>query len=83
MESDNLVIDGKKFDYLPASAEDQLRAKPIYKSFTGWKSSTVGIEKFEDLPDNAKSYIKAIQTFIDVPITFISVGPERTENIII
>jgi hypothetical protein len=41
------------------------------------------IKSFEDLPDNAQSYIKAIETFIEVPITFISVGPERTENIII
>ncbi len=38
---------------------------------------------FEDLPNNAQSYIKAIEAFIEVPITFISVGPERTENIII
>ena len=41
------------------------------------------VKSFEDLPDNAQNYIKAIETFIEVPITFISVGPERTENIII
>jgi adenylosuccinate synthase len=35
------------------------------------------------LPKNAQTYIKAIEDFIEVPITFISVGPERTENIVI
>ena len=76
-------IDGKKFDYLPASAEDQLRAKPIYKSFTGWKSSTVGIEKFEDLPDNAKKYIKELEKFVETTISSISTSPERKDTILI
>ena len=58
-------------------------AEPVYEIFDGWMDDISTVKSYEDLPDNAKSYIKAIQTFIDVPITFISVGPERTENIII
>ena len=58
-------------------------AEPVYEIFDGWMDDISTVKSFEDLPDNAKSYIKTIQTFIDVPITFISVGPERTENIII
>ena len=42
-------INGKKVDYLPAAVEDQLKVKPIYKSFQGWKSETKGIKKFNDL----------------------------------
>ena len=33
-------LNGKKIDYLPAAAEDQLKIKPIYEIFEGWKSST-------------------------------------------
>ena len=51
-------LDGKKIDYLPAGYNDQLKVKPIYKTFEGWKSSTEGVKNFEDLPDNAKNYIK-------------------------
>ena len=40
-------LDGKKVDYLPAAVDDQLKVKPIYKSFKGWKSSTKGIKNFE------------------------------------
>ena len=58
-------------------------AEPVYETLKGWKDDISSIKNFEDLPKNAQTYIKAIEDFIEVPITFISVGPERTENIII
>ena len=58
-------------------------AEPVYETFEGWTDDISKVKSFEDLPNNAQSYIKAIEAFIEVPITFISVGPERTENIII
>ena len=58
-------------------------AEPVYETFDGWTDDISTVKSFEDLPNNAQNYIKAIETFIEVPITFISVGPERTENIII
>ncbi len=58
-------------------------AEPVYETFEGWTDDISTVKSFEDLPNNAQSYIKAIEAFIEVPITFISVGPERTENIII
>ena len=76
-------INGKKFDYLPASIDDQFVAKPIYKSFKGWKSSTVGIRNFDELPDNAKNYIKELERFIETRISSISTSPERNDTILI
>ena len=76
-------INGKKFDYLPASVDDQFMVKPIYKSFKGWKSSTVGIKKFEKLPENAKNYIKELEKFIETKISSISTSPERNDTILI
>ena len=58
-------------------------AEPVYETFDGWTDDISSVKSFEDLPNNAQSYIKAIEAFTEVPITFISVGPERTENIII
>ena len=58
-------------------------AEPVYETFDGWTDDISTVKSFEDLPNNAQSYIKAIEAFIEVPITIISVGPERTENIII
>ena len=76
-------INGKKFDYLPASVDDQFMAKPIYKSFKGWRSSTVGIKNFDGLPDNAKYYIKELEKFIETTISSISTSPERNDTILI
>ena len=76
-------LDGKKIDYLPASVEDQIKIKPIYKIFDGWKSSTNGIKDINDLPDNAKKYIYAIQDFIGAKISSISTSPERDDTILV
>ena len=76
-------LDGKKIDYLPASAEDQLKIRPIYKIFKGWKSSTKGIKDFESLPENAKKYISSIQKFIGAKVSSISTSPEREDTILL
>ena len=76
-------LDGKKIDYLPAAVDDQLNVKPIYKTFKGWKSSTRGIKKFDDLPDNAKVYINELEQFIETKVSSISTSPERNDTILI
>ena len=76
-------IDGKEIDYLPAAVEDQLKVRPIYKSFKGWKSETKGIKKFDDLPQNAKIYIKELEKFIEANVSSISTSPERNDTILI
>ena len=74
---------GKKIDYLPAAVDDQLKVKPIYKTFEGWKSSTKGIKKFHDLPVNAKKYISELEKFIETKVSSISTSPERNDTILI
>ena len=76
-------LDGKRIDYLPAAVEDQLKIKPIYKTFPGWKVPTNGIKNIEELPDNAKKYIKALETFIETKISSISTSPEREDTILL
>ncbi len=76
-------INGKKIDYLPAAADDQLKVKPVYKVFKGWKSSTKGIKEFDKLPENAKVYIKELEKFIETKISSISTSPERKDTILI
>ena len=76
-------INGKKIDYLPAAVDDQFKVRPIYKRFNGWKSSTNGIKNFNDLPENAKIYIKELEKFIETKISSISTSPERNDTILI
>ena len=76
-------LDGNKIDYLPAAVDDQLRVKPIYKTFEGWKTSTKGIKNFNDLPKNAKKYISELEKFIETKVSSISTSPERNDTILI
>jgi len=76
-------LDGKQLDYLPAGAEYQFKIEPIYKTFSGWKKSTKGIRNVEDLPDNARKYIYALEDFIEAKISSISTSPEREDTILI
>ena len=76
-------LDGKKLDYFPAAVEDQLKIRPIYKTFPGWKTSTQGAKNIETLPDNAKNYIYALEDFIETKISSISTSPEREDTILL
>ncbi len=76
-------LDGIKIDYLPAAVDDQLKVKPVYKTFEGWKASTKGIKNFKDLPENAKKYVSDLEKFIETKVSSISTSPERNDTILI
>ena len=76
-------LDGKKIDYLPAAVEDQLKIKPIYKTFPGWRTSTNGIKDMDALPENAKKYIYAVEEFIGAKVSSVSTSPERDDTILV
>ncbi|PKG35418.1 MULTISPECIES: adenylosuccinate synthase [Psychrobacter] len=56
---------------------------PKYETLQGWSESTVGITNYDDLPENAKIYIKRIEALIDCPVDIISTGPDREETIVL
>ena len=76
-------LNGKQTNYLPAAVEDQLKIRPIYKVFKGWKSSTKGVKEFDKLPENAKIYVKELEKFVEAKISSISTSPERQDTILI
>jgi adenylosuccinate synthase len=76
-------IEGKKINYLPSAIDEQNKAKPIYKTYKGWKKSTAGIKNFDQLPENAKVYIKDLEKFIETKVSSISTSPERNDTILI
>ena len=76
-------LNGEKIDYLPASADQQYKVKPIYKTFEGWKTTTCGIKKFSELPEKAQNYINFIESFTETKVSTISTSPERKDTILI
>ncbi|NKB35071.1 MAG: adenylosuccinate synthase [Pseudomonadales bacterium] len=55
--------------------------EPIYEELPGWKDTTFGAKSLDDLPENARSYIKFIEDTVEVPVDIISTGPDREETI--
>ena len=76
------TINGKRVSYENISTESMSKIKPVYKTVPGWSEKTNGLKKYDNLPNNAKEYIKEIEKQIGVKVSFISTGAER-ENIIV
>ena len=75
-------VDGKITTELP-STEAQKGAKPVYKEFKGWLCDTSKARKWNDLPVEARNYIKEIEKIVSVPVKSISVGPQRDAIILL
>jgi adenylosuccinate synthase len=71
----------KVIDYIPASLEDLAKCEPIYEEFDGWDTSIENARSYEDLPENAKIYLKKIEDFTETRISIVSVGPRRDQTI--
>ena len=76
-------IDGRFSDILPVGADDLERCEPVYESLPGWSESTVGVKRFEALPNAAQNYLKRMEALCGVPVDMISTGPDREETIVL
>jgi adenylosuccinate synthase len=74
-------LDGKTISDLPPLAEDVARLEPVYERYPGWKATTTAATRYEQLPDAAKRYVRALEDVIGAPAAFISTGPRREETI--
>jgi adenylosuccinate synthase len=73
-------LDGKVIENMPSRVEDFARCKPVYEDMPGWSRPTLGVTRYEDLPDEAKSYLKRLEKLTGAPVGIVSVGPRREET---
>ena len=77
-------IDGKITDQYPTQLADLEKVKPIYETLPGWDEDITGVNNYDDLPENAKRYADRVKELCyNLPYLLISVGPDRSETIII
>ena len=76
-------LDGEVINDTPGDADRLQRCQPVYEEIAGWSESTAGIKSYDDLPQNAKDYLKRIEQLVEAPIDIISTGPDREETIIL
>lgn len=75
-------MDGQRLDVMPGGAEAVAKCKPIYEDFPGWKESTFGCTKWEELPENARKYLTRLSEVAGAPIALVSTGPDREQTIL-
>ncbi|MBO7678214.1 MAG: adenylosuccinate synthetase, partial [Thermoguttaceae bacterium] len=74
-------IDGETVTSFPADVDCLRAAKPVYEAYPGWSEDITGARTFEELPDNAKKYIKRLGEILQRRISMVSVGPSREQTI--
>jgi len=75
-------MNGTLSDILPVGAEELEGCAPVYEKLPGWKESTVGLTRLEQLPGAAQDFLKRIGDVCGVPIDLISTGPSREQTIV-
>jgi adenylosuccinate synthase len=75
-------MNGVARDILPFGAELLAECQPVYEEMPGWKDSTVGITRFDDLPPAARNYLARMQAVCGVPIDIVSTGADREHTIV-
>ena len=74
-------LKGKLLKSFPTDAQTLDAIEPLYETFDGWKTKTVGVAAFKDLPLNAQKYVKAMASFTGSEVKMISTGARRDQII--
>ncbi|MCB9223580.1 MAG: adenylosuccinate synthase [Crocinitomicaceae bacterium] len=74
-------VNGQKVDYLPYDIND-LEIIPVYKEVKGWNTSLSDLKDLSKAPQEFLDYITYLESELNVPITIVSVGPDREQTII-
>jgi adenylosuccinate synthase len=69
-------------DILPFGADMLAQCEPIYEELSGWKDSTIGITRYEELPKAAQHYLQRIEQVCEIPVDMISTGADREQTIV-
>ncbi len=75
-------LHGKTIDSIPYTQQDLSACEPIYEELSGWEEDLTAIRTWDELPTNAKKYIEYLETKLQLPISAVSVGPERPQFIV-
>ncbi|MBP6632815.1 MAG: adenylosuccinate synthase [Kofleriaceae bacterium] len=76
-------LDGRELDEPPIDLDDMRRAEPVYATYPGWGPLPASCRAFDDLPAPARAYVQSIERLAGAPLALVSVGPERTQTIVI
>jgi len=75
------LVNGEEKNYVPFQM-NKLNIQPVYKSFDGWKTDITAMTNYAELPQQMKNYIEYLNSFLKVPVKYISNGPGRDQIVV-
>jgi adenylosuccinate synthase len=75
-------VDGRRVEDMPMTQTDFHHAVPIYEELPGWQEDISGCRDFDELPDNARTYVERLEELMGARISAIGVGPGREQTIV-
>jgi adenylosuccinate synthase len=75
-------VDGREWNTVPASTSVYERLEPVYEELPGWQADTTACRSWSELPAAARAYVERLEELATVPISHVSVGPERAQMIV-
>lgn len=75
------LLNGIEIDYIPADYGEYMNCIPIYEIYPGWNEDITNVKSYDELPENCKNYLKAIEQHVGVNVTIFSVGPDRLQTV--
>lgn len=76
-------LTGETINYYPTNVYTHYDWEPVYETHKGWKTSISACKNYDELPKNAKNYLKRLEELLGIKISIISVGPDREQTIFI
>ncbi len=76
-------LDGREVKAPPIGADQYARCEPVYIEVPGWKESTVAATAMDDLPRQARDYLRRVEDLCETPIDIVSTGPDREETVVL
>jgi adenylosuccinate synthase len=74
---------GNRYDHVPYHQSVLHKVQPVYETLPGWGHDIERAEHLEDLPAAAREYVRFIEAFTGVPVSFVSVGPGREQTVVL
>ncbi len=72
---------GQTLETYPVGAEALANCQPVYETLPGWQDSTIGLRRYQDLPENAQGYLQRLSELAGAPLALISTSPDRRDTI--
>ncbi len=74
---------GRRYDHVPYHQSVLHKVRPVYETLPGWGTEIDAASRIEELPQQARDYIRFVEEFVDVHVSFVSVGPQRDQTVVL